>query len=433
MKKISLTNIKLFVLLLTIIGVQNAYAVPSFTRQTGMSCTACHSVFPELTKVGRDFKLRGYTMGGGETIMPLPLAAMIMADSTSVSKSKEGNGDFVVVNEDGRNKNGELVIPQVSIFYGGKIYGNVGMFMQVTYDGTLLPQNKAVATRIAMDNTDIRYADSVMFGNKELIYGVSLNNNPTVQDPWNSTPAWGFPYSGSAVAPEPAAATRIDDGLGGMIAGVYQTVPGGGLFSILGWNNGGADPVVYGDAPYGRLAIQHGFGNHYIMLGGYAMTTQERPAGATTHKLDTYRDVAIDAEYQYNNENHSVTATASRTMEGANLDATQAEGGSDNSYNSLTTTRARVSYYYDHKYGASLGYSSTYGTADASLYGTSATLKPDTDYSFAELMYLPVKQVKFSLKYTMYSKFDGAATNYDGNGRDASDNNTLHLIGWFMF
>src|SRR5471032_3617921 len=35
-------------------------AVPSFARQTGMACAACHTVFPELTPFGREFKLNGY-------------------------------------------------------------------------------------------------------------------------------------------------------------------------------------------------------------------------------------------------------------------------------------------------------------------------------------------------------------------------------------
>jgi hypothetical protein len=33
----------------------------------------------------------------------------------------------------------------------------------------------------------------------------------------------------------------------------------------------------------------------------------------------------------------------------------------------------------------------------------------------------------------MYSKFNGASNNYDGFGRNASDNNTFYLLGWLMF
>ena len=39
-----------------------ASAVPSFARQTGMACAACHTVYPELTPFGREFKLNGYVL-----------------------------------------------------------------------------------------------------------------------------------------------------------------------------------------------------------------------------------------------------------------------------------------------------------------------------------------------------------------------------------
>jgi hypothetical protein len=37
------------------------------------------------------------------------------------------------------------------------------------------------------------------------------------------------------------------------------------------------------------------------------------------------------------------------------------------------------------------------------------------------------------LQYTNYTKFNGASSNYDGNGRNAKDNNTLFLNAWFAF
>ncbi|TMH05153.1 MAG: hypothetical protein E6H79_09435, partial [Betaproteobacteria bacterium] len=39
-----------------------AHAVPSFARQTGLECMACHVSWPELTSVGRQFKLGAYTL-----------------------------------------------------------------------------------------------------------------------------------------------------------------------------------------------------------------------------------------------------------------------------------------------------------------------------------------------------------------------------------
>ncbi len=37
-------------------------AVPSFARQTGLACIACHTEFPELNAFGRQFKLTGFTL-----------------------------------------------------------------------------------------------------------------------------------------------------------------------------------------------------------------------------------------------------------------------------------------------------------------------------------------------------------------------------------
>ena len=41
-----------------------ATTVPSFARQTGLACSACHYQFPQLTPFGRLFKLNGYTLVG---------------------------------------------------------------------------------------------------------------------------------------------------------------------------------------------------------------------------------------------------------------------------------------------------------------------------------------------------------------------------------
>src|SRR5271165_5514678 len=39
-----------------------AQAVPSFARQTGLACEACHTIPPELTPFGRRFRLNAYTL-----------------------------------------------------------------------------------------------------------------------------------------------------------------------------------------------------------------------------------------------------------------------------------------------------------------------------------------------------------------------------------
>src|ERR1022692_1387981 len=56
-----------------IISIDPAESLPSFARQTGQPCGRCHTDFPGLTPFGRQFKLGGYTLGGGDyrtTIFP---------------------------------------------------------------------------------------------------------------------------------------------------------------------------------------------------------------------------------------------------------------------------------------------------------------------------------------------------------------------------
>ena len=422
--------------------VDTAYAVPSFARQTGFDCTVCHTVFPELTQTGREFKMRGYTMNNGEkSKMPLPLAAMVMVDMTKSADKTD------------IPKDGKIVVPQVSLFYAGQITEKSGAFIQLTYNGTDLPDKTDIAHHIGMDNMDIRYADSTMVAEKELVYGVTLNNNPTVSDLWNSVPAWGFPYASSAIANTPAAATTVDGGLGQAVGGVgayalwndliyaelaaYRSAKPGGIMGVFGWKNQGLKgdaALVSGTTPYARLALQHSYGDSYIMVGGYTMRSTINPAVITNAggPLDVYNDRAIDAEYQYTNGNTIITATATKIWEKQTLDGSVLQGMADNLNNSLSTTRAKVSYYYDQKYGASVACFSTSGTADATKYGT-FNASPNTRGEIAELDYLPVQNIKLALQYTRYDKFDGASKNYDGSGRNASDNNNLYLLGWFMF
>src|SRR6266516_2336479 len=54
-----------------------AWAVPSYTRQTGEPCTSCHvgAYGPALTPHGRAFKLGGYS--DGHFVVPLSGSALV--------------------------------------------------------------------------------------------------------------------------------------------------------------------------------------------------------------------------------------------------------------------------------------------------------------------------------------------------------------------
>src|SRR5215470_9759210 len=109
-----------------VLAPTSASAVPSFARQTGQPCAACHTAFPELTPYGRRFKLNGYTLGGGLTFEEAPpLAAMLVPTFTHTAR----NQDTPPLGDAHTNNN--TIFQAASVFYGGQIYGNLGALLQV--------------------------------------------------------------------------------------------------------------------------------------------------------------------------------------------------------------------------------------------------------------------------------------------------------------
>ena len=435
-----------------------AQAVPSFSRQTSMPCASCHTVFPELTPFGRMFKLNGYqvdalpqikgsTPGNEEALLLNQLPPFSFMFQASMTKTSKALPDSVVAGANAQN--GQLLIPQqASIFYAGRLAPNLGSFVQITYD----PE----ASAFHMDNTDIRYANQAALAGSSFTYGVSLNNNPTVQDPWNSTPAWQTPFDQkTSVGPSPVASTMLDGtaagvGVGGLTAyawvnnsiygevGLYRSAPqgfGGPLDSTV------PSGVVDGNAPYWRVAYENQWDNNSLSVGAYGLNLKLHPALAPMNsELDKYKDVALDAQYQYITEDNIVSVMTTYIKEDQTLNYSSVASGT-NLNNSLKTFRLAGSYYYHRRYGGSLGYFSTTGSQDSALYPVGAPMtingsangSPNSNGYIGELDYVPWLNVKFLLQYVAYNKFNGGSTNYDGNGRNARDNNTTYLLAWFAF
>jgi hypothetical protein len=412
-----------------------AHAIPSFARQTGFTCAVCHTVFPELTAFGRDFKLHGYTLIGSQqgqsSVLQenpfAPLSAMIQTSFTQVDKTVQGQ------------QNGNFQLPQeLSLFYAGRISQNFGTFVQLTYDGQ--------EDTTSIDNTDIRYANEAK--KQKVVYGVTVNNNPTVQDLWNTTPAWGLPFASSATAPTPAAATQIDGQLAQQVAGIGGYAMWSNKFytevTVYRNSQNGNQPAtqadsenaVDGNAPYWRFAWQHQSPNHYFSIGTYGMVVKKFPAGITG-PTDDYTDNALDFQYQYIKQDRIFTVESTFINEHQKLNASSASG--TNAGDTLNTFKAAATYYHKRKIGGSLIYFNTTGTEDAGLYSTgdpvdgSRTGKPNSNGEILEFDYVPWLNTKFSVQYTIYNQFNGASSNYDGFGRNASDNNTLYILAWLMF
>jgi hypothetical protein len=438
-KKYHKNQILLFALSLTI-ALITAFispvinAMPSFTRQTGQACSSCHtqSFGPNLTPMGREFKLGGYTMGGGTgTAAKLPpISAMIMGSFTNTQKDQKPG-----TLEPGFNKNNNFTFDEASLFYAGRVYNKVGAFVQGTYNG--------YEDILEMDNTDIRFADQLELFNLPITYGISLNNNPTVQDLWNTTPVWGFPYTGSGVAPGVGSSPLIDGGLGSQVGGataytminnlLYLEAGAYGSFSSnfqRGFGIPRADRIALDSpAPYWRAALQHDWQGHYFSLGHYGMIADVCPERNCNTGADKYTDVAVDATYQYlANPKHIFEVKTSYIYEDQKLTASGASLGAQNTY--LNTYKFNAAYTFDQTYGLTFGYNKINGSHAADFS------RPNSEYFTAELVYVPFGKnsssldpwlnLRTSLQYIGYSQANGT-------GLGAQNNNTFMINGWLAF
>lgn len=428
--KAGINIFKLFILMLVLLAPAGVTkATPSFARQTGMSCTACHYSFPELTPFGRQFKLNAYTMTMMNTIESkqdsdkvtrlkllsyLPLSAMVQTSFTSNAKAVEGT------------QNNSIAFPQqISMFYAGQITPHIGSFIQMTYDGQVF----------GMDNAEIRYANRTSLGTTSLLYGVTLNNNPTVQDVWNTTPAWGFPTASSDAANSPAKSTLIEN-LGMQVAGLgaYALIDNflyGELTLYRSSPQGAANPAdstsvmtVRGVAPYWRVALQHAWGNNYAELGTFGIITNDYVTGISG-PIDKFTDVGFDLQLE-----HTLN-TGTLVLHSSLIRETEKRNSTITNFH-FNSFKIDGNLYLKNGLGATIGYFNSSGTKDADMV-ESSTNKPNSNGFIYQIEYLPWYNTKFSIQYVTYSKFNGASTNYDGAGRSAADNNTLYLLAWFNF
>ncbi len=464
------------------LAAPSAQAIPLFNRQTGQNCVACHAggQFPELTPYGRMFKMTGYTIGERTR---LPVSVMGLGSYSKVantSKSDDPTADF--------QKNGLPLFATGSVFVGGKVIDNVGAFVQITYDNYAVQDaDRQWHGHTNADNIDLRFADRFIDARHDLVVGASLNNNPSVSDPWNTAAAWmqyvpvpsptssqfidgNAPYPGFAAGGNTAGLTAYAFWNKLLYAefGAYRTANGALRFMSAGVAPGDLT-VMKGLNPYWRLALNHEWGAHSLMVGTSGMTARiyDDPLDTSDPStLHRFRDFGVDAMYQYLLDPHSITAQAVHArrlhrypvgLVDQPVPFVDAAGNplNDTSFSDSTTvTRLKLSYVYQARYGGSLGFfdlKGTTNTANLSAGFDPATLtitsdpaagapstrvtgnltgKPDTSGWTLEAFYLPVQYLRIGAQYTVYNRINGLSSNYDGFGRNASDNNTLFLYVW---
>jgi len=429
-------------LLSVVLTSSKAMAVPSYARQTGLACNVCHNNPPELTAFGRKFKLNAYTLTDLKTEAPiegkdlsinrfLPLSAMILIADTNINTPVPST------------QNGTVQFPQIlSIFLAGEFAPHAGGQVQVTYSHQ--------SDHFTLDNTDLRFAQQARFFSNDLLYGFTLNNSPTVDDLWNSTPSWGYPWISPTTAPSPIAKPLLVGPLAQDVAGVgaysmwhdhlylgtsaYRTEHIGGPQPVNGTNY----PInIQGVAPYWRAAWQQFWGRNYLEVGTYGIHVNSTP-GSVSGLRDSYTDPAIDAQYERPFGQNSLTVHGTYVHESSNLAATFAAGNAAFPGHHLNTFRADANYHIHGRFRLTGAGFSTTGNTDPILYAPapatgSATGSPDTAGYIAQAGWWPRQNVELSFQYTGYTKFNGSSTNYDGSGRNASANNTAFVSLWMSF
>ena len=431
-----------------------ANAVPSMSRQMNAPCALCHTVYPELTPFGRSFKLSGFALASQEwdeapLLKRLPVSGLLQVSRTQTRKAAadempEEGIRKAEEEEDIFARDRQTIVQAAGFYIGGKIVSNTGALIQYNYDG--------IERRWGMEMFDLRYGNDAKVAGKDLSWGVSLNNSPTLADIYNSTPMWSFPHTETA-AIMPAARTLVDMTLATQVGGVTAY----GLWANTVYAEGGfyrsaksgffrfmrlgvpVETEISGSAPYWRLAWQKDSGPHFFHIGAYGLVGKvladpEEPSLGT----DRMRDVALDGSYQFIADDHVFSAHATSIREKQDWHASFEQGLSSASSTTLRTSRADVHYWYQRQWGGGLQYFRTSGDENPLRFGSgepvmgSANGSPNSKGWVAELNWLPIQSVKTAVRYTAYQQFNGARTNYDGFGRNAKDNNSVFLLVWWL-
>ena len=452
-----------------------ARAVPSFARQTGWSCAVCHTIYPQLTPIGRLFKLEGYTTANYGALQELrqhirrvaplaisrvtPLSVFIQASDTYIA-----GGELNQFGSGGATPQAAVEFPQqVSLFYAGRISSHIGTFYHLTYTHT---------GGFGQDDSDVRWANHVHIispdGNSTVLYGAEINNTPTEPDVWNSVPDWNWPFESANYSPlrdipltfiqQSAGASEPLVGIGGYTAylfgqeenhwlyietDLYRSGVGIGAGTNTTFGAFGLGPT-HNVAPYLRLAYEQNYPHWNWEIGTLGMDTHVYTTAAASGPTDRFLDYGLDTQVQYLtfDNSFSFTAHASWIREIEDWYPVRSLSFDPNPVDTLNYADINGQVLWRHRYGGGLGFFDVWGTADSTLYGTdtgnpsalvSASGSPNTDGLTIEMDYLAAQNAEFSLQYSRFFRYLGAANDYNGLGRNASQNNVVSLLMWLAF
>ena len=450
--------------------MQSVHALPTFSRQTEQPCSVCHLNVGELTPTGRKFKLMGYTQGK----YVLPLSATVTGSVTKINNTSSSADPSVYL-----AKNNQPIPEEANLYLAGKYWENIGGYLKWTssfanttplYATSGVQTGTKVGQDIFLDTSEIRMTNESKLGLHNLAWGFSLNNSPSAQDLWSTTPAFGFPYRTSSLqnawgigqfGPTSlidggltsqviglSAYTMIDDSLYLELADYVRGQPGTPVLAT----SGPANTIRTGNNPYWRLAWNKTQGDNSYMLGTFGMNSHlARDPLVAGSSSGTYLDRGFDAQFQHITSTHSLSAQATLINENVNWGLRSVGISHDNPTSNLVTFKSKVTYDYLRKYGLSVFEFSSKGTTDnyywtfnadqgvvtgacnqptSQLVYCSANGSPNTSGSGFELYYNPIPYIHIVFQQTFYQTFLGGGNfidNTTGSTRNANDNNLSYF------
>ena len=330
-----------------------------------------------------------------------------------------------------------------------------------------------------MDASDVRYADTLKLFGKDTIWGIDANNTPTVEDPWNTTPSFGWPQISSTIAPAfGPPLTHIESGYGQIVGGAgayvfwndmlyadltfYKGLP---VSVLQAFNTGNSTTDALANvAPYWRVAIEPHWGDLYWEAGTFGMYGQVTPGRAVWLRDRQFsrrrfrlanpvrgRSIQRDREAH----RHHGMAKAERVLR-ASI--------SSNLNNTLNSFKANASFVWDHTYSVGFGYfniagsgrlqslrigqqpqlhacqhrrASTTATSAARTAPASSKISPISPSATARRFLIRPGTCGSACSSREYLHVFGGTTNFDGSflggTHNAQGNNTVFAYAWFAF
>jgi hypothetical protein len=445
----------------------DANAIPVFARQTGFKCVACHvgGEYPQLTALGRYFKLTGYTQGDAKNIFGEMTTNLDRSPfSVWLQASKQWYANTQPNGINGTAPTSAFDAQTISLFTGGHLTDNLGAFIQWTaakYDplttvstGPSAPLNWTVS----IDNSEVRLADHRVNSSGDWIYGAYLNNRITMSDVWNTQENWTSDWIGyfntgfngvAGLAPQTQLQGGLSQhnvvGLGTYLfkdktwygeLGVYRKVSNGPL-SVFTEGVDAASAPSYNNNLYTRFGYNKEWGPHEVFFGLHGLFGSGDPYGVNNlfslaNAQATWQDMGVDAQYQYILDPHYFAAHFRLTHENMQNSAPLVGGVVANNANTLNEYWADMTYIYKAKYGAMLFFHGARGTNDTTLYSSGVNGSPDWDSIMPSVFWAPYQNIRIGVMETFYTRLGGTTSNLITNANNLPGSLSPHSFNTTM-